>query len=48
MVFDILKGFRFLKRKQKNKSYDMQTVRLNDLLNFSGIDPSEDRLSEVT
>lgn len=47
-MFDILKGFRFLKRKQKNKSYDMQTVRLNDLLNFLGIDPSEDRLSEVT
>ena len=40
--------FEFLKRKKKKKSYEMQTVRLNDLLNFLGIDENSDRLQEVT
>lgn len=40
--------FEFLKRKKKKKSYEMQTVKLNDLLNFLGIDENSDRLQEVT
>lgn len=40
--------FEFLKRKKKKKSYEMQTVRMNDLLNFLGIDENSDRLQEVT
>ena len=40
--------FEFLKRKKKKKSFEMQTVRMNDLLNFLGIDENSDRLQEVT
>ena len=40
--------FEFLKRKKKNKGFEMQTVRMNDLLDFLGIEGRSDRLQEVT